>query len=82
MNPPLLMRDEVGVARSLGMKMDMRPEAITIFADTGRVSVRWDAGTKGYASGIRWALMAPPNHARKRNAVVDWLATSFVKPKK
>jgi hypothetical protein len=78
-NAPKLIMDEANLARSLGMKIDVHADQITIFTDTGRTSVKWTAATTGYASGIRWALMAPPNHERKRNAVVDWLATNFVK---
>jgi len=62
--------------------MSMRPDTITIFKETGRVSTRWTAATKGYTLGIRWALMATPNHARKRYDVTDWLVMNFVKPRK
>lgn len=79
-NPSKLIIDEVNLARSLGMKIDVHPNQLTIFTDTGRTSAKWTAATTGYASGIRWALMAPPDHERKRKAVADWLVTSFVKP--
>ncbi len=81
-NSPLLLLDEVGLTKSLGMKMSLHPDMITLFTETGRVSVKWTASTKGHASGIRWALMVPPNHERKRKAVADWLAKHFIEPKK
>ena len=43
--------------------------------------VGWTVSTSGYESSIRWGLIAPPNHERKRQAFATWIARTFVKSK-
>jgi hypothetical protein len=72
-NPCTLLDDEIGVARSMGIKMYRYPEVIHLY-ENGRVTVYWTAATQGEQDALRWAIMATPSMERKRVAVQEWLA--------
>lgn len=77
-NPCKLIYDEVELAKSLGIEIDLHPNRVNIFEETGRVSVQWVARTIGYDAAIRWALLAPPNDKRKRASVLKWITEYFM----
>ena len=69
-----LIDDEGKFAESLGMKVNIDPEEVVYYENSGRVSVKWEARTVGTKSMIRWALVCPPNHPEKEVALKKWLS--------
>ena len=68
------MEDEKGMAEKLGLCTDTNPAYIRDSQKTGRFSVYWSARTSDVKDTVRWAILYPPNDARKRNMVKKWLS--------
>ncbi len=73
-NRSKLIDDEAALAQRVGIGMHIYPEYITIYEETGRISLKWVAKAKGKDDAIRWGLLAPPNDPRKCKKVQKWLA--------
>ncbi len=73
-NRSRLLDDEADIARKLGIEMRVYPECITLYEDTGRVSIKWVATTQGVENATKWYLLAPPNDVRKKRIVSKWMA--------
>ncbi|MHA1614419.1 MAG: hypothetical protein ACTSYJ_06200 [Candidatus Thorarchaeota archaeon] len=69
-----LIDDESSLAIKLGIDITVYPEYVVIYKDTGRISLKWVAKTKGKDDAIRWALIASPNDPRKNEMVQRWLS--------
>ncbi len=73
-NPNRLLKDEVEyIIRPLGIGVTFDPEQLVYYVESGRLSVEWTSRTNGVDDAIRWALIAPPNHPRKMDAVVRFV---------
>ncbi|TET07324.1 MAG: hypothetical protein E3J86_13555 [Candidatus Thorarchaeota archaeon] len=72
-NRSRLLDDEVSLANKLGIEIHVYPEYITLYNETGRISLKWVATTERKDDSIRWALIAPPNDPRKNMMVQEWL---------
>jgi hypothetical protein len=73
-NRSRLLDDEASLARKLGIDIQVIPEHITLYKESGRISLKWMATTKRKDDAIMWALIAPPNDARKKGIVEEWLS--------
>jgi hypothetical protein len=73
-NPPQLMKDEIQLCESLGIRITPMPQTIYLY-ETGRVSVIWQAKTTGQPDAHKWAILAPPSTGPKRHNVMEWLKT-------
>lgn len=73
-NRSRLLDDEVKLARNVGVKMRVYPESITLYEDTGRISIKWVATTKDIENTIRWFLLVPPNDIRKYETSKEWMS--------
>ena len=71
--PSKLIHDESRIAESLGIETRLGPSTVKFYPKTGKVTVRWNAGTTKREDGLRWAIIAPPNDERKRANVKKWL---------
>lgn len=71
--PCQLLEDEVHLCKSLGIKTSKGPTIITLYEESGRISVRWEALVNNQSDVVRFALLAPPNDRRKRTTVLKWL---------
>jgi hypothetical protein len=72
-SPNRMLDDERNLAKSLGINVGRSPERVRYYEKSGRVSVRWRAGTTSTADAIKWAEMCPPNDVKKRGQVDEWL---------
>ncbi|MCK4567025.1 MAG: hypothetical protein KAU48_06925, partial [Candidatus Thorarchaeota archaeon] len=73
-NRSKLLDDEKSLANKLGIEIHAFPEYITMYADTGRISLKWVAKTKHKEDAILWALIALPNDPRKSELVRRWFS--------
>ena len=73
-NRSKLMDNEAALAERIGITVHIYPEYITVYENTGRISLKWVAKAKSNDDAIRWALLAPPNDMRKNEKVQKWLA--------
>jgi hypothetical protein len=73
-NRSRLIEDEADLGRQLGITIKVYAECLTLYRNTGRVSLKWVAKTKDAENAIRWALLAMPNDVRKRDIIENWLA--------
>ncbi len=69
-----LLDDEASLAQNLGIGVRVYPECITLYKETGRVSIKWVASTQNVENTIKWCLIAMPDDIRKRGLVQEWLA--------
>lgn len=73
-NPCRLIEDEKQVVERLGVGIVLRPAQIKHSLKSDRVSVEWTARVASVKDLIRLALLAPPDHPRKLDSVVRWMA--------
>jgi len=73
-NRSRLLDDEASLARKLGISIQISPEYITLYRESGRISLKWVATTTRKDDAIKWALIASPNHPRKNGIVQEWLS--------
>ena len=73
-NPCRLIEDEKQVVERLGVGIVLRPAQVKHSLRSDRVSVEWTARTASVKDTIRLALLAPPDHPRKLDSVVRWMA--------
>ena len=64
-----LLDDEAKSARDLGIKIRIDVTVVTLYKESGRISVQWRAQTKKKADAIRYLLLAPPDDLRKNREV-------------
>jgi hypothetical protein len=72
-NRNILIDDERKLIKRLGIRVSVDPLEVAYYSETGRLSVKWRAKTADGESTIRWALLCPPNHPEKRDALDEWL---------
>jgi len=68
-----LMDDEKNIAEKLGIDLSIRPVQVTYYPESGRVSVKWVTRTSNPEAVIRWGLVCPPNHPKKREELKKWI---------
>lgn len=73
-NPCRLIEDEKQVVERLGVGIVLRPAQVKYSLKSDRVSVEWTARVASVKDMIRLALLAPPDHPRKLDSVVRWMA--------
>jgi len=73
-NPCCLIEDEKQVVERLGVGIVLRPAQVKHSLKSDRVSVEWTARIASAKDMIRLALLAPPDHPRKLDSVVRWMA--------
>ncbi len=69
-----LIEDEKQVVERLGVGIVLRPAQVKHSLKSDRVSVEWTARVASVKDLIRLALLAPPDHPRKLDSVVRWMA--------
>jgi hypothetical protein len=74
-NPNQLLLDEVELCKSLGIDIRTSPTKISLYK-SGRVSVQWEAVTRGQKDAEKWAKMAPPADVRKFDLVKKWIESN------
>ena len=67
-----LLDDEAELPKKFGIEMDVKPRFVRYYENSGRVSVYWEAHTKNLDDAFRWGIVAPPNDARKQDAIRNW----------
>ncbi len=72
-SPNNLIEDEKKIAESLGIQINLSPISVKYYPRSGRVSVKRTATTASKEDALLWGTMCPPNDARKRKQVEEWL---------
>ncbi|MFX0169343.1 MAG: hypothetical protein ACFE89_08350, partial [Candidatus Hodarchaeota archaeon] len=74
-NPNQLLLDEVAMCKTLGINIRSGPRNINLYR-SGRVSVQWEAITRGQKDAETWAKIAPPADIRKYELVKRWIKST------
>ncbi len=72
-NPSNLIKDEKGIAESLGVGIVDSPVSVHYHKKSGNVTVSWRWTTAGETEAMKFAIIAPPNDVRKRAILKKWL---------
>jgi hypothetical protein len=67
------MDDEKWLANKLGIEVSIRPVQVSHYKGSGRVSIKWEAKTANSDMAIRWGLICPSNHPKKKEALMKWI---------
>jgi len=75
-NPKRLINDEANLARDLGIEIEIKPYMIRYYKKTGRVTIAFNARTRGVRNAIRFMIIAPPNDKVKKNLAKKMLQSN------
>ncbi len=74
-----LMDGERHIANNVGIETTVTPMTITLYSDSGRVSVLWEGRSQTQTDASIWGLIAPPDHKRKLTKVAEAISQGLVK---